>query len=265
MKKILFLFLAFTALASLAPTQDVTLDVREHVLSNGLKILLVPKPGITGIAHLHEHMMFKGTKMMGVTDFEKDDTLNKKIDALMDKIYRERFWKPGGGGGSGRLYDILVKEKQMAVSVSASHRGMWYAGSFRFNAQPRLRCGTKSGQLYRVLKAEGGRQGAGNEFFRIQETCRQSAEKIHGGRRAEIEIFVRLLAVPLDLLNLQYFFVHDASEGVFHFDGVAVHGQGDVEFFIAGGGGHPGEKPPGSGPERLASLPSAYNSFSAPE
>jgi predicted Zn-dependent peptidase len=36
------------------------------------------------------------------------------------------------------LYKLLVEEKQMAVSVSASSRAMWYAGSFQFRAAPRL-------------------------------------------------------------------------------------------------------------------------------
>jgi predicted Zn-dependent peptidase len=96
---------------------DVTLDVREHVLPNGMKILMIPRPGvprvvchiyfkvgsinerpgITGIAHVHEHMMFKGTKMMGVTDFEADAAIDRQIDELMDKIYHERFWKADGG------------------------------------------------------------------------------------------------------------------------------------------------------------------------
>jgi predicted Zn-dependent peptidase len=44
----------------------------------------------------------------------------------------------GGGGGSGRLHKLLVEGKQMAVSVSASNRAMWYAGGFSFRASPRL-------------------------------------------------------------------------------------------------------------------------------
>lgn len=106
------LLLAFVSLAS----AQIKLEVKEHVLANGMKILMIPKPGvprvvchiyykvgsinerpgITGIAHVHEHMMFKGTKMMGVTDFEADDALNRQIDELMDKIYREKYWKKDG-------------------------------------------------------------------------------------------------------------------------------------------------------------------------
>jgi predicted Zn-dependent peptidase len=106
--------LGFVAAALAA---EVTLDVREHVLPNGMKILMIPRPGvprvvchvyfkvgsinerpgITGIAHLHEHMMFKGTKMMGVTDFAADEAIDRQIDGLMDKIYHEKFWKAEGG------------------------------------------------------------------------------------------------------------------------------------------------------------------------
>ncbi len=66
--------------------------VTEHVLSNGMKVLLVERhhapnvaggwvarvgsanerPGITGIAHLFEHMMFKGTPTLGTKDYKKD-------------------------------------------------------------------------------------------------------------------------------------------------------------------------------------------------
>jgi predicted Zn-dependent peptidase len=117
MKRTCIFFLAIFLLASVVHSSEVTLDVQEHVLSNGLKILMIQKPGvprvvchvyykvgsinerpgITGIAHVHEHMMFKGTKMMGVTDFEADAAIDRQIDELMDKIYREKYWKSDGG------------------------------------------------------------------------------------------------------------------------------------------------------------------------
>ncbi|NIN00393.1 MAG: hypothetical protein GTO24_20635 [candidate division Zixibacteria bacterium] len=140
MKRTLVLFFTLLAFVSLAVSAEIQLDVKEHVLSNGLKILIIPKPGvprvvchiyykvgsinerpgITGLAHLHEHMMFKGTKMMGVTDFAKDDALNKRIDELVDKIYREKFWKPDGGDKEKiaqwqKEYDELVKEEKQYV------------------------------------------------------------------------------------------------------------------------------------------------------
>jgi predicted Zn-dependent peptidase len=140
-KRTLVIFSALFIFVSLAAASDISLDVQEHVLSNGLRILMIKnsrvprvvchiyykvgsineRPGITGLAHLHEHMMFKGTKMMGVTDFEKHAAIDKRIDDLVNKIYRERFWKASGGdeekiGQWNKEYDELVKaEKQYII------------------------------------------------------------------------------------------------------------------------------------------------------
>ena len=112
MKRILVFFFTLFVFTSLASPAEIKLDVKEHVLSNGLKILMIQKPGvprvvchiyfkvgsinekpgITGLAHLHEHMMFKGTKMMGVTDFAKDDALNKQIDEVIAPALEKGEW-----------------------------------------------------------------------------------------------------------------------------------------------------------------------------
>lgn len=83
--------------------------VEEHVLSNGMKLVLVPRrlsptvagawvarvgsanerPGITGISHLFEHMMFKGTHVIGTRDYEKDVRLIEQQEALQDSIRDE--------------------------------------------------------------------------------------------------------------------------------------------------------------------------------
>ena len=126
---------------SLSAAADITLNVQEHVLDNGLKILLIPKPGvprvvchiyykvgsinerpgITGIAHMHEHMMFKGTKVMGVSDFNKDAAIDLKIDDLMDRIYREIYWKSDGGDQAKvaewkkQVDELIQSEKQYII------------------------------------------------------------------------------------------------------------------------------------------------------
>ena len=60
------------------------------------------RPGITGSAHVHEHLMFKGTEVMGVTDYADDAAIDPQIDALMGQIYREKYWKTDGGAGQDR-------------------------------------------------------------------------------------------------------------------------------------------------------------------
>jgi len=92
--------------------------VREFDLENGMKFLVVERheapvvfcaiavnvgstcerPNITGISHLLEHMMFKGTKMIGTTDYEaevpylqKTDELGERTIQLRKKIGEWRF------------------------------------------------------------------------------------------------------------------------------------------------------------------------------
>ena len=92
--------LAACALAAPAPAQEV--QAVEHVLDNGMTLLLVPRPGdpnvaagwvakvgsvnerpgITGVAHLFEHMMFKGTHAVGTRDIEEDLRIIDALDAL---------------------------------------------------------------------------------------------------------------------------------------------------------------------------------------
>lgn len=84
-------------------------QVQEHVLSNGMKILLVERhiaptvaagwvarvgsanerPGITGISHLFEHMMFKGTKTIGTKDYALDERLIAEQEALQEQMRAE--------------------------------------------------------------------------------------------------------------------------------------------------------------------------------
>ncbi len=141
MKRTLTLFLAVLVLAAFASAGAITLDVKEHTLANGMKILMISKPGvprvvchiyfkvgsinekpgITGIAHVHEHMMFKGTKMMGVTDFDKDSAIDRQIDEVVDQIYREKYWKADGGDKAKlaslqkKADELIAAEKQYII------------------------------------------------------------------------------------------------------------------------------------------------------
>ena len=80
------------ALAGLSMGQAQQVPVEERTLSNGMKLLMLERhhsptiaggwvvrvgsvnerPGITGIAHLFEHMMFKGTPTIGTKDAKRD-------------------------------------------------------------------------------------------------------------------------------------------------------------------------------------------------
>lgn len=118
--------LAFWISFTLTLAQRV--EVREEVLSNGMKLLLVERhdsptiaagwvarvgsvnerPGITGISHLFEHMMFKGTKTIGIKDYEKDLEILRQQDAVrakMEEQYAKLREKKRKGEISGNIYD----------------------------------------------------------------------------------------------------------------------------------------------------------------
>ena len=81
------------------------LQTRIYTLDNGLKVYLSvnkDRPRIqtfigvraggkndpaetTGLAHYFEHLMFKGTKQVGTTDFEAEEILLNRIEALFEK------------------------------------------------------------------------------------------------------------------------------------------------------------------------------------
>jgi predicted Zn-dependent peptidase len=135
----LSLVLLLLPLSSATASAEIQLDVREHVLSNGMRILLVPqpgvprvvchvfykvgsvneRPGITGIAHLLEHMMFKGTEVVGVTDHAQDAELERQIDEIMRQVYRERFWQDSPDekrvAELMRRYDELVQQQKQYI------------------------------------------------------------------------------------------------------------------------------------------------------
>jgi len=101
------LFFLIVSLASGLRAQQVS--VQEYALQNGMKLLMVPRkgdpniaagwvarvgsvnerPGITGISHLFEHMMFKGTHAIGTTDINKDLEIMARMDAVKAELRKE--------------------------------------------------------------------------------------------------------------------------------------------------------------------------------
>jgi len=109
--------------------QNLQLAVQEHILDNGLKVLMLEKhdvpivsllivykvgsvhehPGITGASHLFEHMMFKGTKIFGTKDYEREKPLLEKEEELIVKIESE---SAKGTEGNTEVMGRLKKELQ---------------------------------------------------------------------------------------------------------------------------------------------------------
>ncbi len=94
------LALAAVCVGGTAAAQQVPIE--EVVLDNGMTLLLLPRPGdpnvaagwvakvgsvyerpgITGVAHLFEHMMFKGTAAIGTRNIEQDLQIIAELDQV---------------------------------------------------------------------------------------------------------------------------------------------------------------------------------------
>jgi len=93
---------------------DYKLPIREHVFDNGLRLLVIERPGESrvvakiftdmgalnetpgqfGSAHFLEHLMFKGTPTLGSRDWPREQALLQQIqdaeDALQEELNRAR-------------------------------------------------------------------------------------------------------------------------------------------------------------------------------
>ncbi len=108
---------AVTVFAAAAPAAAQNIDAKEYWLDNGMQVLMVERheaptimasifarvgssneiTGITGISHLFEHMMFKGTEAIGTKDIERDREIMAQLDSLKalmrgeERIMREKL------------------------------------------------------------------------------------------------------------------------------------------------------------------------------
>ncbi|HTC21808.1 MAG TPA: pitrilysin family protein, partial [bacterium] len=89
---------------------DFNLPVVEKVLKNGLRVLIVERPGVpvvsfsfmmpvgaqdapkgkTGLPHMLEHMMFKGTETIGTKDYQKEKLILDQMDRVALEMNEEK-------------------------------------------------------------------------------------------------------------------------------------------------------------------------------
>lgn len=128
----LALWLLFS-LPSLSQAQKLEEKVREHTLKNGMKLLVVERhesptvaayitvkvgsvhetSQVRGVAHLLEHMLFKGTKTIGTTDWEKEKPILEEIE----KVGEEYDKLKGRGGADPAKVAALRKRLQELESA----------------------------------------------------------------------------------------------------------------------------------------------------
>lgn len=143
-----------TVLASPGRTdQDNRPDVRKVVLENGLRLLLLPQdgaptvsfvmqygiggiheqPGETGVAHLLEHMLFKGSETIGTTNIEAE----RRLFETMDRLHENALAMSGDPEQVQRIrseIDRLEDEARELVVSNEFDRILSRAGAQGLNA-----------------------------------------------------------------------------------------------------------------------------------
>ncbi|PKK83235.1 MAG: hypothetical protein CVT49_09515 [candidate division Zixibacteria bacterium HGW-Zixibacteria-1] len=120
---------ALLLFAAAVPAVAQNIDAKEYWLDNGMQVLMVERhesptimasiaarvgsaneiTGITGISHLFEHMMFKGTETIGTKDIKRDREIMARLDSLRElmqaeeRIMREQLRR-------GEIKDMLDPE-----------------------------------------------------------------------------------------------------------------------------------------------------------
>lgn len=129
--------LLFAAAPSLAER------VIEHRLANGLTILMVERHqtpvvsinitfavggineqfGQTGLAHLYEHMAFKGTRLVGTTNYEKEKPILDElasVGAELDQRERDVATKGGAAAADERATIESLQKRFLDLQAQAS-------------------------------------------------------------------------------------------------------------------------------------------------
>jgi predicted Zn-dependent peptidase len=128
----LWIFWLTILLAGLTlPARAQKVPVVEKTLGNGMRVLMVERhdeptvaggwvahvgsanerPGMTGIAHLFEHMMFKGTRTIGTKDFKKDLEIIVSQEQVRDQM-REEERRMREGYRKGQIDDLFKPENK---------------------------------------------------------------------------------------------------------------------------------------------------------
>jgi predicted Zn-dependent peptidase len=145
-------------LTPLAATPGLVEEVEELVLDNGMTFLLHNRgdapifsgvirwdvgssdepAGLTGIAHMFEHMAFKGTTAIGTGNWEEERTVLEELNRVGTELARER--QRGERADSERVaelqteYDRLVAEHRRFFNDTATTEIYSAAGAVGLNA-----------------------------------------------------------------------------------------------------------------------------------
>lgn len=221
----------------------VDFPIHREVLDNGLTVLLYPNhqaptvscrlfyvtgsvnevPGMSGLAHLLEHELFKGTKTVGVTDFAADSALMAKEDSVMALAHAALQKKDSASAKKFRAeYDSLVEEQRKFMVKEELWSAYQQAGGTGLNAfttdlmtayivtLPKNRI-----ELFLYLEADRMQNAVLREFYSERDVVREERRMRYDDRPTgryfetlnglEFEAFpyrIPTIGWPSDIMNL---------------------------------------------------------------
>ncbi len=137
-KTLPLIFVIFWLSLSLVHAQDLSTfeqHVTQHTLKNGWTFILVKRPvapvfsfmtrvnvgsaqegaGQTGLAHMFEHMAFKGTPRLGTTDYEAEKMALVSLEEAYQAYQQEKFSRNSDPEKVKWLFDVF-KQRQKTAS-----------------------------------------------------------------------------------------------------------------------------------------------------
>jgi len=199
----LLLFVIGAAAPRSAQAQDLSefeKRMTKFTLANGLKFLVLERhevpvvsfhtyadvgsvdevKGITGLAHLFEHMAFKGTKTIGTKDYKAEAQAMAKMDELFEAMKVER--RKGEQADKGRLEQLekqfkeAEQEAQKYIVHDEYEETLTRAGGEGFNAytsedatQYIVSLPSNKTQLWALLESDRFRNPVLREFYKEKD------------------------------------------------------------------------------------------------
>jgi predicted Zn-dependent peptidase len=208
----------------------VSLPVRDVTLANGMRVLVLPRPGAptvafvvqyrvgsvnerlgtTGIAHLLEHLLFKGTTTVGTRDVEAERALFARMDAAHDSLLRVRAGPSPDAARAAELQaqiEALEDSARAFVESNELDRILSRQGARGLNATTTtestlyyVQLPANRAELWFALEADRMRNAVFREFYAerdvVVEERRMRVEDSPAGRLYEAHLATAYLMHP---------------------------------------------------------------------
>jgi len=217
--------------AAVAPAQNLEEKARVHKLNNGLTVIFIERhgvptfsalygfkvgavdevTGITGVAHLFEHMAFKGTPRIGTLDYAKEKPLIDEINRLGRELSLElvkgeqadqqkiKTLKEQMAKLDQEEKKLIIKDEIDKVYSSAGGVGL-NAGTGTDQTMYMISLPSNRFELFCLIESERMKNGVMREFYTersvIQEERKQTTEAVPTRMLSEAFMSAAFMAHP---------------------------------------------------------------------